>query len=1086
MRWEDAGVPCRLWRKRAVAAAWILGAFAGRAKADGPVIRADVILKGGTLIDGTGAARREADVAIRGERVVAVGRFRADPKARVIDAAGLVVAPGFIDLHTHSDEPILKPKTRANLNYQAQGVTTVVTGNCGDGALNVARYFAALDEHGAGTNVIHLVPLGAARRVVMGTAERPPSPDELGAMRDLVERGMSEGAWGVSTGLIYVPGRYAETDEIVALAKVAARHGGIYASHIRDEGEGLLGAIDEALEVGRASGLPVHVSHLKASGRANWGLTSQACEKIEAARRAGQAVTADQYPYVASSTVLAAMVIPHWALKGTAADFGRIADDPERGRALRLEIQRSLDTQDAGGSVRISSATARPTRVGLDLVEIARREGTTPVEVVIDLQRNGGAQAISFAMTEDDVRDVMRHDFVATASDASAHLPGGGDKPHPRAYGTFPRKVRYALDHEVITLEQAVRSASGLPASILRLPDRGVIRPGAFADVVAFDPRTFRDAATYERPTRYAPGVRHLFVNGVAVIAEGKPRKVYPGRALRLQKDGPADTVLALGRVWTGDPERPWAEAVSCRSGEVVAVGTRAEVLRTGGANVRVIDRPDAFGMPGLIDAHVHLAALGAGLEELDLRGVSTPAEVARRVEERLRAVPGDAWVLGHGWDQTLWPGGAYPDAATLDAVSAGRPVYLRRIDGHSGWANSEAMRRAGVTRETAAPADGQVLRDGKGEPTGVFIDGATDLIDRVIPVPTRADHARHILAAQDLALNAGLTGVHDAGISPAETEAYRGLDAAGKLRLRVYAMASLPSHAEAAFLARAPAAAKPGGRFTLRAVKIFMDGALGSRGGLLFEPYSDDAGHSGVQLISTKTLEAVTTEALRHGWQVCTHAIGDRANALVLDAYAAARAAVPAARDPRLRIEHAQVVRKEDVVRFKALGVIASMQPSHASDDLRWADDRLGPARVNGAYAWRWFLDAGVPVAFGSDFPVGLVSPFYGLQSALTRQDRDGLPAGGWHPEQRLTLDEALRAFTAGSAHAQFAEGRLGVLKEGARADLTVIDRDPFRVGPFEITKARVVLTVIDGEVVAGDPKPAEKDRVKGARQGF
>ncbi len=1057
----------RSWLILAIAMA---GCLSVKARADDPPLMADVVLKGGTLVDGTGAPRRLADVAIRGDRIVAVGEFAADPKAKVIDASGLIVAPGFIDLHTHSDEPILKPKTRANLNYQAQGVTTIVTGNCGGGALDVAKYFEAIDTHGAGTNVIHLVPLGAVREAVMGNAERAPSATELAKMKALVERGMNAGAWGVSSGLIYLPGRYAETSEIIDLARVAARHGGIYASHIRDESEGLLGAIDEALAVGEGAGLPVHISHLKVTGRANWGLVAQACEKIAIARKAGRAVTADQYPYIASSTQLAAMVIPHWALQKGTTEFSRIADDPEQGPALRKAIQADLDTRDDGASIRIARYPSKPSRVGRDLVAIARQEGTTPVEVVIDIQRHGGAQAISFGMSEDDVRAVMRHDFVATASDGSSHLPSSDDQPHPRAYGTFPRKIRYALEDNVITLEQAIYSCSGLPAAILRLPDRGVIRPGAFADLVVFDPRTFRDAATFDSPTRYAPGVRHLFVNGIAVLAEARPRKVFPGLALRLTKDGPADTILAMKRVWTGDPEHPWAEAVSSRAGEIVAVGTRDEVMKTGGANVRLIDHPEGFGMPGLIDAHVHLSDLGAGLEEIDLRGVTSLDEVARRVKEKVDNTPGDSWITGQSWDQSLWPGGAFPTASVLDAVAPRRAVYLKRVDGHAGWANSEALRRARVTRDTKAPADGQILRDKDGEPTGVFIDGATSLIDRMMPAVTRDAHMRRLLAAQDLVLSAGLTGVHDAGVSRTEAEAYRELERQGKLKLRVYAMASLPSNLEVAFVSKSPIDFGADSRFRLRAVKVFMDGALGSRGGLLFEPYSDDPGNSGLSLFNPKTLEAVTTEALRHGWQVCTHAIGDKANAQVLDAYAAALKAVPAAKDARLRVEHAQVVRRQDVARFKALGVIASMQPSHASDDLRWAEARLGPARVDGAYAWRWFLDAGVPLAFGSDFPVEIVNPFYGIYAALTRQDRQGQPAGGWHPDQRLTLDETLRAFTAGSAYAGFSESKVGVLKPGMRADLTIIDRDPFQVAPIDLLKARVVLTVIDGETVGGE----------------
>lgn len=1030
-------------------------------------IQADVVFRGGTVVDGTGAPRFTADVAIRGGRIVAVGAFKVERSAQVLNVDGLIVAPGFIDLHTHSDAAILEPATRSNLNYQTQGVTTIVTGNCGGGALDVSKYLDAIDDKGAGTNVIHLVPLGTVRSAVMKNAERPPTPDELKKMQALVERGMRAGAWGVSTGLIYLPGRYADTAEITALASVAGRHGGLYASHIRDEGAGLLPSIDEAIAIGEGSHTRVHISHLKAAGKANWGRTRDAIAKIAAARAAGKSVTADQYPYVASSTSLAAMVIPHWALQGSPSGFAAIADDPARGAKLRAEIQAELDARENGKTIQIARYAPKPARVGHDLVSIATAEKTTPLGIVIDIQRHGGAQAISFGMSEDDVRDVMKQSFVATASDGGAHRPNSGDRPHPRAYGTFPRKIRYALDDEVLTLEQAIRSCSGLPAEILRIPDRGVIRPGAVADIVVFEPNKFRDTATFEDPTRYANGVRYLYVNGVAVIDDGKLTNRLPGRALRLQKDGLPDTILTFHRVWTGNPEKPWAEAVAARNGAIVALGERKQVRDLAGPNTRVIDRPDAFAIPGLIDAHVHLSELGAGLEEVDLRGVASLEETARRVKERMDKSPGVHWIIGQSWDQSLWPGGAFPSAATLDAVAPDRPVWLRRVDGHAGWANSEAMRRAKVTKDSRAPSDGQVLRDTAGNPTGVFIDGAMDLVSRAIPHPTRAEITRRVLEARKVVLRNGLTGVHDAGLSPLEIDVYRDLDHSGKLTLRVHGMATLPEGREVAFVSKPPPPNRPDGRFTLRAVKIFMDGAMGSRGGLLFEPYSDDPANKGLLLFDPQTLEAVTTAALKSGWQVCTHAIGDRANALVLDAYAAALKAVPSARDPRLRIEHAQVVRKADVARFKALGVIASMQPSHSSDDMRWADARLGPGRVDGAYAWRWFLDASVPLAFGSDFPVEIVSPFWGIYAALTRQDANGQPEGGWHPDQRLSLEETLRAYTAGSAFAAFAEDKLGVLREGLRADLTVIDRDLFKASPKEVLEAKVILTVIDGDVV-------------------
>jgi N-acyl-D-aspartate/D-glutamate deacylase len=516
---------------------------ASAAEPEGP-IDADVVLKNGTVIDGTGAPRRRADVAIRGEKIVAVGAITPAPRARLIDASAWIVAPGFIDLHSHSDGPIVAARTRANRNFQTQGVTTIVTGNCGGGALDVAKLLAAVDEHGAGTNVIHLIPHGAVRGDVMGNADRAPTPEELERMKALIERGMEAGAWGMSTGLIYVPSRFAETAELIALAEVVGRKGGFYASHIRNEGQGLLGAIDEVLTIGKEAKLPVHISHLKASGRASWGLTTAACARIDEARKAGQAVTADQYPYIASSTSLGAMVVPPWALQEGTEGFQRLADDAKRGAELRREIEEGLARRDGGASLRIARYTPRPERVGRDLAAIARDEKITAVDLVIDIQRHGGAQIVSFGMNEDDVRQVMQHDFVATASDGSAHLPGGGDQPHPRNYGTFPRKIHYAQDEKLITLEQAIRSCSGLPAAILHLPDRGLIRPGAFADIVVFDPETFRDAATFDNPTRYAPGVAYLFINGVAAVAEGKPQDVLPGRALRLNKNGPADLIL--------------------------------------------------------------------------------------------------------------------------------------------------------------------------------------------------------------------------------------------------------------------------------------------------------------------------------------------------------------------------------------------------------------------------------------------------------------------------------------------------------------------------------------------------------------
>jgi predicted amidohydrolase YtcJ len=531
--------------------------------------------------------------------------------------------------------------------------------------------------------------------------------------------------------------------------------------------------------------------------------------------------------------------------------------------------------------------------------------------------------------------------------------------------------------------------------------------------------------------------------------------------------DPSPDLIVRAKRIWTGDMVNPWVEAVACRGGAIEAAGNAAQILQMRGPSTRLVERLGAFGLPGLIDAHGHMESLGASQEELDLRGVASLQEVAALVKARVPATGADGWITGRNWDQSLWPGGSFPTAAVLDAVAPDRPVWLERVDGHAGWANSEAMRRSAINEATKAPADGQILRDARGGPTGVFIDGAMSLVGRHVPALSLADFKRRLLLAQRTLLENGLTGVHDAGISALCARAYRELDREGKLIVRVYGMASPPSAGEVDFVSRPPERSAAGARFEMRAIKLFMDGAMGSRGALLFRPYDDDPGNSGLVLIEPKTLEATVTTALQNGWQVCTHAIGDKANAIVLDAYAAGLRAAPQARDPRLRIEHAQAVRLDDVKRFVELGVIASMQPSHASDDMRWAEARLGRERAQGAYAWRWFADAGAKLAFGSDFPVEIVNPFWGIYAGVTRQDALGKPDGGWHPEQKLTLEETLAGFTRGAAFAGFAEHSLGILKPGFRADIAFVDRDPFTVTPADLLKSRVLMTIVDGAIV-------------------
>jgi N-acyl-D-amino-acid deacylase len=496
-------------------------------------VAADLVFRGGTVFDGSNTDGAVADVAIKGDRIVAVGKFDLAGSPRIIDCQGRIVAPGFIDLHSHSDSGIVQPKTRQNANFLMQGCTTVVTGNCGSGPVDVAAYFQKIDEDGAGTNILHLLPHGSLRNSVMkGDANRPPSPDELAKMKELANKAMRDGACGMATGLIYVPGSFSKTDELVAIAEIVAKHGGIYASHIRNEGSQLLESLDEILTIGKQAKLPVHISHIKASGRTAWGLAPDAIRKIRDARAAGQRVTADQYPYTASSTSLSATVIPDefrsWPKLKVALD------DPESGPKLKSRIERALEGRDQGDAIVVASFAPERQWQGKSLARIAKETNQTPLDVVLDIMRRDGAQIVNFGMQEDDVRLFMREPWVATASDGSTQALDSPAQPHPRSFGTFPRKIgRYALEGKIIPLAQAIYSAGGLPAEVLGLSDRGFIKPGYFADVVVFDPAAFRDIATYDKPLVWATGTKLVLVNGQIAVENERPTDKLAGRAIR-------------------------------------------------------------------------------------------------------------------------------------------------------------------------------------------------------------------------------------------------------------------------------------------------------------------------------------------------------------------------------------------------------------------------------------------------------------------------------------------------------------------------------------------------------------------------
>lgn len=503
------------------------------AAVDDAAVEADVVLKGATLYDGTAAPGKVGDIAIKGDRIVAVGKFQTKGAPKVLDCNGLIITPGFIDLHTHSDVPLQKKPTNANRNYLHQGVTTVVTGNCGAGPEDVAGYFQKLEEIGQGANVIHQVPHNDVRKKVMGNVNREPTPEELKEMEEIIDRGMRDGAWGLATGLIYNPGTYSKTDELIALAKVAAKHGGFYASHIRNEGENIFEALEEILAIARKAGIRVHISHIKVTGRRNWGKAPDIIAFIRKARQEGIKITADQYPYPASSTSLAAMAIPAKWREGDSKDLLARLDDPEVGSKVRKEIENLILDRDYGKSLKIASFVSRPEWQGKALATIASAENMSVLELVLHIQKEGGAQVVSYGMSEEDVRLFMKEPYVATASDGSSQVPAK-TVPHPRSYGCFPRKIGvYALEDKVIPLAQALRSCNGLPADILQLPERGYLRPGYYADIVVFDPKTLRDRATFDMPHVYAKGVEYLFVNGKLAIEKGMFTDTLAGKVLR-------------------------------------------------------------------------------------------------------------------------------------------------------------------------------------------------------------------------------------------------------------------------------------------------------------------------------------------------------------------------------------------------------------------------------------------------------------------------------------------------------------------------------------------------------------------------
>jgi hypothetical protein len=526
-----------------------------------------------------------------------------------------------------------------------------------------------------------------------------------------------------------------------------------------------------------------------------------------------------------------------------------------------------------------------------------------------------------------------------------------------------------------------------------------------------------------------------------------------------------ADRIFINGHIVTMSESLPEAEAFAVGDGKIAAVGTTKEIRRAY-PDAEMEDLLGKTVLPGIVESHVHLLDLGKSFIELNVAAAKTPDEVVQKVKERVSQAPAGEWVTGWGWDEGAWAKN-YPTNEKLSQASPNNPVWITGLHGFAGWANAKALEIAGITRDTPNPQNGEILKDSKtGKPTGILKNAAEGLLTRHIPPLSPALTERALTLAGEECLTYGLTTVHDAKVSRPMLEALRSLAAKRQLKTRIYVMLDgADKELIESFLEHGPEV-DPEHWLTIRCIKVFADGALGSRGAALFEPYSDAPETRGQMTTSQDEIFKLTTRALKAGMQVAVHAIGDRANRITLDAYETALKELPQATDHRLRIEHAQVVALQDIPRFSRLGVIASMQPPHCTSDMPWAENRVGPERIRGAYAWRSFLNAGVRVPLNSDFPGETPNPFWGMYAAETRQSPDGKPEGGWHPEQCLTRKEVLRAYTVESAYAGFEEKIKGQIAPGMLADFIVISDNILTVPSRALLSLKVEQAYVGGNL--------------------
>ena len=534
----------------------------------------------------------------------------------------------------------------------------------------------------------------------------------------------------------------------------------------------------------------------------------------------------------------------------------------------------------------------------------------------------------------------------------------------------------------------------------------------------------------------------------------------------------PADVVFVNGNVYTVNEKQPRAEAIAVKGDRIVFVGSNANAKRFQGGETRVIDLHGATVLPGMTDAHYHFIGVGQREMNLNLEGITNLEVFLAKVKERVDRTKPEEWVTGRGWIETFWKPPVFPTRWDLDKISPNNPVFLTRADGHGAVANSAALKIGGVTKESKDPFGGQILRDKQtGEPVGMLLDNAQGFVSRHIPAPTQAEIQQAIILANKRSIELGLTQIQDPGGSYRDVDLYKKLYGEGKLKLRIYKAVYGPGPEAKRLLSEGPIIEAFGNRFNLRTIKVVSDGALGSRGAALLAPYSDTPDSSGFLRVKEEDLLPMLKEALQKGIQVQTHAIGDYANRFILDEYEKALNAVPKDQrkiaEPRWRDEHSQIVNPVDIPRFAKLGIIPSMQPSHAIGDLHFAPSRLGTERLNGAYAWNSFLKSGVIVPGGSDAPVERGEPMIEFYAAVARKDIRGFSGEGWHPEEKVTRDQALKMLTIWPAYAAFEESLRGSIEVGKLADLTVLSADIMNIPEMEILKTHCVMTVIGGEVV-------------------